>query len=935
MKNLRRTLALICALVLCVSLFAGCKKEEPQGSSNPAAETSQPSGTNVPVSDDNKINYIVTLKSAGGLPLKGVTLLVYADAGLSDLKGYGLTDDKGQAVIALPAGGAYYLDVTDAPKGYHTEDSYKLTDVNYEIVLTSQVITEAKTEGGIYKLGDVMHEVEFTDTKGNTQKLSEVLKEKDMVLLNFWYDGCTWCDAEFPYMQAVYEQFSDKVEIFALSPIDELPAIEYYQNQMELTFPMGQDLGADLLSDFYADPDNEAGFPTSVVIDRYGVICIIEPGALPSEDAFTAVFNAFVGDNYTQKLYENGAEEVVPEVKPNVEMPAPEEMAAVLNQGGLDAVYSADEDDEMSWPFIITQKGGADCITPSNSRVSSSYAMLYAHVTMKAGEALAMDYWASCETGADVLYVLVDRNDIYQISGEESGWKTCYPWVATEDGTYEVVLCYLKDGTDDVADDAVYVKNLRTVDAKDVDVASYIPRFAATNMNEDGFGYQDYITPVFNQKDGYYHVNSADGPLLMANLMLSTRFSNDSIFLLAESGHIVVDGVDYYDQIVTYCSYSSNSQIYSMVPVNEELKGLLQKVTEAVGIEKTENEWLQICEYYDAYGTGGAQLGDPTVGLAAHSAFTAKLGTNSVTYDRPIMPRGLLYRFVPDKSGAYRITSKCDFEVEGWIFLQEDLEDRERLPFYTYEANERMYYSETDISMVAYLEAGKEYFIDIAYADIYGTGTFTFDIEYEGKELKLFIACAPGPFTYEDETTYEIVTGGIDVALGKDGYYHELLPDGSLGSIIYADFVAPTSIFPSNTIEDMLELRAFNFALTEDDQTVLTHYSNYQAADTGKDFESYMKEQWGDDFSYYWETLKVDEVLDGVYHGSGKDMTAVVQKYLSKMEKSGDKEGCVAVTEELAQALQMAVDKFSFKDVEDAWIKFCYYYDYFGPDANK
>ncbi len=956
MMNMKRILALLCVIALCVGLFAGCnKKDDPDGNSTQSSgQGTTPSGSNPPVADGNKINYFVTLRSVGGLPLTDVTLLVYSDPGLTDLKGFGKTDKNGQATIALPTGCDLYLDVTDAPDGYQVEDSYKLTDVNKEIVLTSQVITEPKTGGGIYKLGDVMHEVEFTDTKGNTQKLSEVLKEKDMVLLNFWYDGCTWCDAEFPYMQTAYEQFRDKVEIFALSPADDLPSIEYYQSKMELTFPMGQDLGADLLSDFYADPDTEAGFPTSVVIDRYGVICIIEPGALPSEDAFVSVFEAFIGDDYTQKLYENGAQEVVPVVKPDVEMPASEEISAILDGGVLDVEYHGDPDDEMSWPFIITNKGGADCMAPANSGVTGSYAMLFAEVSMKAGEALAIDYFASSEYGADILYILVDRNDIYIISGEESAWKTCYPWVATEDGTYEVVLCYMKDSSADVADDAVYVKNLKIVDVKDIDMASYIPRFAATNMNDDGFGYQDYITPVYNEKDGYYHVNTADGPLLMANLMMSTRFSNDSVFNLAASDLIVVDGVNYYNQLVTYCSYASNSQIYSMCPVNEELKGLLQKVAAAVGIEQVENEWLQMCESYDAYGTGGQQLADPIIGLGPDSAYPAKLGTNTVTYDRILMPRGLLYKFVPEKSGAYRITSDSDFELEGWIFLREDLYSKgldsagdplpvREHPFYTYEPNERMYYSETNISMVAYLEAGKEYFIDLAYYDVSGVGTFTFDIEYVSKELKLFVYCSPGYYTYEDETTYEIVAGGIDVALGKDGYYHELLKDGSLGSIVYADFVSPTGLFPSNTIEGMLESRAFNFALTEDDDTVLNHYDNYLAAMNPEDgsaveqvsFETYMKGVWGEDFDYYWEYMKVDEVLDGIYHGKGKDMTAVVQKYVSKLEKSGDKEGCVAVTEELAEALQMLVDKYSYKDVENAWIKLCYYYDYFGPDANK
>ena len=79
---------------------------------------------------------------------------------------------------------------------------------------------------------------------------------------------------------------------------------------------------------------------------------------------------------------------------------------------------------------------------------------------------------------------------------------------------------------------------------------------------------------------------------------------------------MVLGGHDYYNELVNYCSYASNSQIYSMVAVNEELRSLLEKVAEAVGIEQSENEWLQMCCYYDSYGTKGVQLSDPAAGLA-------------------------------------------------------------------------------------------------------------------------------------------------------------------------------------------------------------------------------------------------------------------------------------------------------------------------------
>lgn len=746
-------------------------------------------------------------------------------------------------------------------------------------------------------------------------------------------------------MDSTYQEYTDNIEIIALNPYasDDAATVKDFKDNFFETYDTDSDTSGGLSFPMAKDDTGIAncfdleGFPTSVVIDRYGVITMIHAGGLLGENYFYNIYNAFIGDEYQQKLYES-FDELVPVQKPNVEMPSIEDVSAIMTgTADMQVTYAPETDPEaaeMSWPFVIGEKDGVQCMYAPNSEIESSYATMYANVTLKAGQALSLDYFASSEENADVLYILVDRNDVYQISGQSKDWATCYPWVATEDGEYEIAFCYFKDSSDNVGDDTVYIKNLQIVDVEDIDTPTYIPRFAATNMREDGFGYESYITPVYNKNDGYYHVNSADGPLLLANLMMATRFSNDPIYTIAYNGLVEIDGVNYYDAIVNYCSYASNSQIYSFCPVTEELKDLLQKVTEAVGIEQSENEWLQICEYYDAYGTKGAQLSDPTAGLNAHSAYPAKLGKNTVTYDRVIMPRGLFYSFVPEKSGVYRITSHSDTYVNGWIFTADNIADR--APFYEYWFNERAWTDDMNVSMVVYLEKGKEYFIDIAFFDVYQYGSIDFTIEYETAQTDLLVLASPGFYTYYDETTYDIVAGGINVALGKDGYYHELLSNGELGSIVYLDMVSYSSVFNSHSLLDLIASGTFNFALTSDDEWVLDYYEMLEKENfNGTDFETCMKEIWGEDFEYKWEELKVDDILDGIYHGSGKDYTDVMQRYAKKIYTSGELEGCVPVTEELAEVLQMLMDKHSFEGVENSWIKLCYYYDYIGPDPNK
>lgn len=943
MSTFKRFLSLLCVLTLVLSMVAGCGDQ----TGNPTDPTgpSEPAPTDPTSGAQTKVNYTVTLTSIGGSGIAGVTVLAYADAELQDLQGYGQTDSTGQAVLSMPGDTTYYLTLTNVPEGYVVQDSYIHRGGKLDLVLTSQVIADSDISGVSYELGDVMHDFTITSADGNTYTLSKMLKEKDAVVLNFWYTTCTYCIQEFPYLDTAYQNFSDNIGLLALNNYggDNASDVAYIQESFYeyynmaygsidrtggLSFPMcyeQQGIG---------NAFNLQGYPTTVVIDRYGVICFIYAGGLPSEEYWSYIFGAFSGENYTQKLY-TSIEELIPEKKPTGEMPSSEAIADVVVNGEMNVTFAGEvgtADAEYSWPFEIGNKAGVDCIFPTNMGVENSFATLYAKVTMKAGQALAFDYYTSCESGGDMMYVLVDRIDMYQISGEGSGWNTCYTWVAPEDGEYEIAFCYLKDSNINVGDDTVYLSNFRICSIEEIDSPTYIKRECATNMSADGFGYENYVSVFYNEADGYYHVGSENGPLLMASMMMATQFSNDPVYTLAYNGLVVIDGHDYYGEIVNYCSYASNSQIYSLVAVNEELCQLLKKVAEAVGIEQSENEWLQMCCYFDAYGTGGVQMTDPAAGLGYHNAFTANLGNNTVTYDRVIMPRGLFYKFVPEKSGVYRITSHSASYVEGWVFKQEDF--ALRAPFYTYWYNERTWTDPMNVSMVLYLEAGQAYYIDIAFGDTYETGSIDFTIEYEGKTTQILTLASPGYFTYVDENTYDVVAGGIDVALGDDGYYHELRADGTLGSIVYLDLTSYSNIFASQSVLDLIKANSFNFALTDDDQWVLDYYDYLQERDfNGTDFETCMKEIWGEDFEAKWDELQVEDVLAGYYHGHGKDYTELMNTYANKMIASGELKGCVAVTEELAEALQALMDKYTFSGVDHSWTKLCYYYMVYGPEA--
>jgi len=869
------------------------------------------------------VTYTVNLKTAGGMVLSDIDVYVY-DSSLSNLENFAATDENGNVSFSLPENGDYAITLSGLPKGYNVEKSYAFDGTKADIVLTSSLITEGDISNATLGVGDVMYDMTVTTSDGTKITLSEILSEKKMVMLNFWYTTCQYCVEEFPYMEEAYQMYKDDIEIIAFNHLDDEEAIKSFKSTMGLSFPM-----ASCATTMPQSVFNVSGYPTSIIIDRYGVICMFEAGGITSLRPFVSAFDHFTAEDYEQKLCD-GIGSLIAQVKPTHTMDTSENIAAVINKGDITVTYRPEEGDsaEYSWPFIIGEKDGVKCIYASNQQIEDSYSILYADVELKKGQAVGFDYLSSTEGASDILYVIVDGEDIYQISGIGGEWKSCYPWVAEADGTYEVALCYMKDEDTNDGDDTVYIKDMRVVSSDKIDSATYIPREAATT--EDGFEYT-YVDIVYNEKDGYYHVGSADGPLLLADLMNYTQFSEEeTVFEMIDGRDLVVDGIDMYEALVTYCSYGSNSNLPGVCTVNKDLADLLKKLASVEGFEDDENEWLKLCRYYQAYGTAGQQLEDPIKGLSPFSAYEAKLGTNIESnyfyYNRAIIPRGLFAEFIPTVSGVYRITSKTDVTdgVEGWIF------DENKNQLLVYEHCERMYDDTLNVSMVYYMEAGTPYYINIAYWDVYGVGYIHYDIEYMAENVQLFRTAAPAYFTYDSDATgddmYYVIDGGIDVVLGDDGKYYEDLGDGKKGSLVYADFIGSTGIF-DKSIEQMIEMGAFDFTKTENDQYILTIMKN-----NNNDIEAtdkYLKEFWGADYDAYAEEYMLDDIFAGIYHGDGEDYTNEMKTYLSQYDKSGkaEREGCVVVTERLSELLQLLMDKYTFEDVDNSWLKLCYYYD--------
>lgn len=399
--------------------------------------------------------YFVSVKNAGGMPMAELFVYVYEDVSLNKLLRFTQTDENGEAQFSLDYSDKYAVVVKGVPEGYKVEESYVFEDRIANVVLTSSVKKGVDFTTASLKLGDVMPDFTITSTDGTEYTLSEVLKTKKMVLLNFWHNYDILA-AEMQYMEEVYQQYKSKGEILAVTPSNDTSAIKAYKKKNSLSFPMAQMPGT------WTNAFNIQGYPTKVVIDRYGVICLIEAGTITSKRPFEEIFKHFATDNYEQKIF-NSVNDLVTDQKTIVANETSEYLFATLTTPFAPIKFSnvKGEGAEFTWPFTVTIKDGKKAVKASNSGVDASYAILIAEVTLKKGMSLALDCLVSSEKNKDILYIIVDDEPVYEISGTNTEWKTYYPIKATKDGAYNVVISYIKSDDGAAGEDTAYIRNFR------------------------------------------------------------------------------------------------------------------------------------------------------------------------------------------------------------------------------------------------------------------------------------------------------------------------------------------------------------------------------------------------------------------------------------------------------------------------------------------
>ncbi len=284
---------------------------------------------------------------------------------------------------------------------------------------------------------------------GGTFTLSEVLAGKKGVLINLWATWCGPCEAEFPYLEEAYEQYRDEVEVIALSvePGDTREVLSGFASSHGLTFPVARDEGSRLESLFAPE-----GVPTSVAVDRFGNIVMVELGAQTSADPFNALFALLADDAYTETVTLEG----FPGAKPP-QAPSCEELLAAAGGTGVTLASPADG---TIWPFVPDGDGSGSWIRSSNGGHDGTAAEVYAYADAQAGDALAFRMRVSSEAGFDLATAGRSGENPRVWSGE-TGW---FDWaVALVEGPNEIRFTYAKDGMNPGGDDCVCLSGFRVL----------------------------------------------------------------------------------------------------------------------------------------------------------------------------------------------------------------------------------------------------------------------------------------------------------------------------------------------------------------------------------------------------------------------------------------------------------------------------------------
>ena len=728
MRKLRKfavAVLAVCAVASATAALAACTQDNYPDYKNPVDEPVNPGpGT------EGKVLHTINVKSLGGLYLNNVQVNIeqngqHVASGIS-------RSGKIEAYL-IPGEYDLKVDETTLPDGYYlpenanfkieaaTDETEEDDKYKADVSLPSSVILTAAESTKTYRLGDVMHDFAYTDASGNRHLLSDTLKSKRAVVLNFWYINCTYCNLEFPDLQETYNSYKGTAEVIALNHTDSAPAIRDYQETNGYDFHMVYDT-TNVTGKF-----DFSGYPTTVVVDRYGVVAYQYSGAI-AKSRWRSLFAMYTADNYTQDDIATPPTEDDPGdtskewVKPEgVATPDYYKFKELLGNSFADEAtkfYSEpnEEDAEANWPWTVDTHDGRITLTATNAGADPSYAILYIDLSLKKGDIVSYDYNVLNDENFEALYVIMKTDPtapsgdlLKEYNGTSDGWQTENAvYTAHRDENVTLTFTFYKtwgNGKVSSADNFAMISNLSVMNVEEMTD----PVDFALGAHEEGITEEN----IYLADDGFYRLRNTgkdylDGNLLLIDLWGKTTWSTNhagmetfapegsgktyyaSMYHLSFWGHsnrtddeklrydyLTGNESDFLNEMLNLQNFSESRYL----PVTAQLRTILEKFCAMFKddprrqgeAEYYQTEWIEMCYVYRHYNGKHENAicfatDDPVEGMAKFNAFTAVeyVGTEQTVNHANVKTlyshngHGVYFKFNPSKPGVYRFSSSAN-----------------------------------------------------------------------------------------------------------------------------------------------------------------------------------------------------------------------------------------------------------------------------------
>lgn len=131
----------------------------------------------------------------------------------------------------------------------------------------------------LVKVGERAPDFQLQNLEGETISLSDFRGKP--VLINFWATWCPPCRVEMPYLQQIYDEWSEKGLVLLAIDLAESPAkIGDFLRTNNLSLPVLLDTDMNVSRRYNVSP-----IPTTFFVDRNGIIQSKVIGAFPNKEA--------------------------------------------------------------------------------------------------------------------------------------------------------------------------------------------------------------------------------------------------------------------------------------------------------------------------------------------------------------------------------------------------------------------------------------------------------------------------------------------------------------------------------------------------------------------------------------------------------------------------------------------------------------------------